>query len=553
MVKKSGAILLSAVMLAALAACSGNADSPSATPGAETNAGQPSAAPQPLSEIPLPIVKEPLEIKYWRANDAKLTASLENFGQMAGYKKKEELTGIKATFTHPPLGQQKDQFNLLISTNELPDIIYYNWADAVGGPEKMIEDGRIIRLNELIDQYAPNLKKIIESDPDVKKQITLDDGTIYMFPLLKLDAVKLNATSGLIMRKDWLDKLGLQPPTTIDEWHAVLKAFKEKDPNGNGKPDELPFTGNWGPGNLTKLHDFTTAFGLIGGFQMLDGKVAYGPIQPQYRDFLETMSVWYKEGLVDPEIMTNDGKAFDYKVTNNLAGSYAGGVFSGMGKYFNLMRKDNPDFNLTGVLGPVAPDGKVYAAFNLENKVLSYGEAITSSASKEKLPYLVQWMDFNYSPIGHELFNYGIEGESYVKEGDGIKFTETITNNPGGLTYDQALASYALSIMDGPINQDPKYLDALLFDDGQREANKQWMKASSELTLPPLRLTTDEASQVSSIMSQVNTYLNETMTAIISGQKPISEFDKMVETIKGMGIDEAVRLHQVALDRYNAK
>ena len=132
----------------------------------------------------------------------------------------------------------------------------------------MIKDGRIIRLNELIDSYAPNLKRIIESDPDVKKQIALDDGTIYMFPLLKLDALKLNATSVLIMRQDWLDKLNLKVPTNIDEWYTVLKAFKEQDPNGNGKPDELPFTGNWGPGNLTKLHDFAAAFGVIGGFRM---------------------------------------------------------------------------------------------------------------------------------------------------------------------------------------------------------------------------------------------------------------------------------------------
>ncbi|WKL04141.1 hypothetical protein Q0F98_13620 [Paenibacillus amylolyticus] len=77
-------------------------------------------------------------------------------------------------------------------------------------------------------------------------------------------------------------------------------------------------------------------------------------------------------------------------------------------------------------------------------------------------------MDYNYSEEGSDLFNFGIENDSYVREGEGVKFTDTIINNPNGLTYDQALASYALSIMDGPINQDSRYLDALLFDDGQR-------------------------------------------------------------------------------------
>ncbi len=553
--KRKMGILLAATMVlgGVLSACSQNGSNNGNNGAGTPTSAAPDASQAPLTEIPLPITNESFTINYWRANDAKLTASLDNFGEMASYKKKEELTGIKVKFTHPPLGQQKDQFNLLIATPQLPDVIYYNWADAVGGPEKMIEDGRIIRLNELIDQYAPNLKRIIESDPDVKKQISLDDGTIYMFPLMKLDALKLNATSGLIMRKDWLDKLDLQAPTTIEEWYTVLKAFKERDPNENGKPDELPFTGNWGPGNLTKLHDFAPAFGVIGGFQMNGDKVEFGPIQPGYKDFLAEMQKWYAEGLIDPEIMTNDGKAFDYKVTNNLAGAYQGGVFSGMGKFFNLMRDVDPNFNLTGVPWAVSPDGTAYATFNMEQKVLSYGEAITASAPKDKLPYIVQWMDFNYSPEGSDLFNFGIEGESYVKEGDTYKYTDTITNNPNGLTYDQALATYALSIMDGPINQDTKYLDALLFDDGQREANEAWMKASSALTLPPIRLTIDEASRSTQIMSQVNTYLNETMTAIISGAKPIAEFDKMVDTIKGMGIEEAVKLHQAAYDRYQAK
>ncbi|MEK4529274.1 ABC transporter substrate-binding protein [Paenibacillus sp. BGI2013] len=549
MKKRMGSILLSSLLtMSLLAGCTGDNEPGNAEPAEGTE-----PAVQALTEIPLPITSEPFTIDYWRANDAKLTASLNNFGDMAAYKEKEKLTGIKVKFTHPPLGQQRDQFNLLISTKELPDVIYYNWADAVGGPEKMIKDGRIIRLNELIDSYAPNLKRIIESDPDVKKQIALDDGTIYMFPLLKLDALKLNATSGLIMRQDWLDKLNLKVPTNIDEWYTVLKAFKEQDPNGNGKPDELPFTGNWGPGNLTKLHDFAAAFGVIGGFQMNGDKVEFGPIQPGYRDFLETMAKWYKEGLIDPEIMTNDGKAFDYKVTSNLAGAYQGGVFSGMGKYFNLMRDTDPNFNVTGVPWPVSPDGTSYATFNLDTKVLSYGEAITASADEDKLKYIVQWMDYNYSEEGSDLFNFGIENDSYVRDGEGVKFTDTIIDNPNGLTYDQALASYALSIMDGPINQDSRYLDALLFDDGQRAANAEWMKASSALTLPPIRLSTDEVTTSTSIMSQVNTYLNETMTAIISGQKPITEFDKMAETIKSMDIDRAIEVHQAAYDRYQSK
>ncbi|AFC29182.1 family 1 extracellular solute-binding protein [Paenibacillus mucilaginosus 3016] len=501
-----------------------------------------------LTSIPLPITKEPVTIEYWRANDAKVTASLQNFGGIAAYKKKEELTGIQVKWTHPPLGQQKDQFNLLVATNDMPDVIYYNWYDAVGGPEKMLADGRIIRLNEYIDHYAPNLKKLIESDPDIKKQISLDDGTIYMFPYIRSEGRKLNATAGQIIRKDWLDKLGLKVPTTIDEWYTVLKAFRENDPNGNGKKDELPYTGS-SAGSLNRLHEFAPAFGVIGGLQFKDGKVVYGPLQPEYKTFLETMVKWYGEGLIDPEIITNDGKAIDYKITNHLAGTFGAGVFSGIGKYMNLMKDTNPQFNLTGVPQPIGPAGKPYSKDDLDMKVLSYGEAITSSAEEDKIKYIVQWMDFNYSPQGHELFNFGIEGESYTKEGDAVKFTDTILKHPK-LTYDQALASYALSVMDGPMNQDGRYLDALMSFPGQKEANEAWMKADDSLALPTyLRFTEDESRIRASVLNPITTYVNEMMTKFVTGKIPLSEYDKFTQTIQSMGIDQVVKIYEDAYAR----
>ncbi len=549
MEKKIVPLLCSTALLAtALAGCSGGNDEKESAAGNSPAAS--ASADQALKEIPLPITKEPMTINYWRANDPKITASQKGFGDMAAYKKKEELTGIKVNWTHPPLGQQRDQFNLLMATNKLPDIIYYNWNDAIGGPEKMLTDNRIVKLNDYIDKYAPNFKKMLEKDPELKKQVALGDGTIYAFPYMRSDATKLNATVGFVIRKDWLDKLGLKAPTTIDEWYTVLKAFKEKDPNGNGKADELPFTGNWGPGNMSKLYEFTPGFGFLSGYYLKDGKVTHGTLQPEYKTFLETMAKWYKEGLIDPEIMTNDGKAFDFKVTNNLAGSYREGIFGGLGKYMGLMKDTNPQFNLTGVAWPKAPNGKTFGTVSLNGKVIAgYGEAITSSVPKEKIPYLVQWMDFNYSPQGSDLFNFGIEGESYTKSGDKITFTDTILKNPK-LTYDQALASYAMSIMDGPMNQDGRYLDALMMHEGQKEANKVWMQVDNSLHLPFFRFTEAEAKSFNTINNEINTFINEGMTKFIMGAAPFTEYDKFVQTIKNMGIEKAIKLHEDALARY---
>ncbi|WP_438444126.1 ABC transporter substrate-binding protein [Gorillibacterium sp. sgz5001074] len=546
MMKKLIPIACSTLLTAGLAAgCKGGAEE-----GASNGTG--TARPAALTSIPLPIVKGPFTIDYWRPTDAKLTASLDHFGEMAAYRKKEELTGVHVNWTHPPLGQHKDQFNLLLATNDMPDVIYYNWSEAVGGPEKMLADGRIIRLNDYIAAYAPNLKKLMESDPDIKKQITLDDGTIYMFPYIRSDARKLAATVGMVIRKDWLDRLNLKVPTTIDEWYAVLKAFREKDPNGNGKPDELPFSGSSGPGNLTKLHDFAPAFGVLGGMQFRDGRILYGPVQPEYKKFLETMAQWYAEGLIDPGIKDNDAKTFDSKVTDNRIGAFFGGVFSGIGKYQSLMAATNSKFELTGAPWPKGSEGKPYSTFGLQTKVLPYGEAITASADKAKLPAIVQWMDFNYSPQGHDLFNFGIEGDSYTLEGGAVRFTDKITTH-SKLTIDQALAAYALSIMDGPMNQDSRYLDAAMTFQGQREANSVWMKGDDSLVVPSVRFTEDESRLIATVMTPITAYVNEMMTQFIMGNTPLSEFDTFTQTIRKMGIDQMVHIHEEAYKRYSSR
>ncbi|GIP43089.1 sugar ABC transporter permease [Paenibacillus sp. J45TS6] len=542
--KRVMSIMLGLVMTTGLlAGCSGTN---------EAEEPKPAEGEQAITEISLPIVDEAMTINYWRANDGKI-ASGNGFSDVKAYQEKEKRTGIKVNFTHPPLGQQKDQFNLLVTGNQLPDIIYYNWADVSGGPEKLLADGRIIKLNEYIDLYAPNLKKIIAEDEEVRKQISLDDGTIFMFPYLRTDSVKLNGTTGMILRQDWLDKLNLKAPTNIDEWYTVLKAFREQDPNGNGKKDELPFTANWGPGNMSKLNDFAPAFGVLAGFQLNGETIEYGPIQPGYEEFLTTMRKWYEEGLIDPEVMTNDGKAFDYKITNNQAGSYYGGVFSGMAKYLNMMAEKDPNFNLVGAPWAKDQNGVSRSTFRFDTKVLSYGEAITTSADKDKLKAIVQWMDYNYSPEGHDLFNFGIENESYTRNGDAIEFTDTILKNPDGLTYDQALASYALSIMDGPMNQDTRYLDALMTFDQQKDANNAWMQADYAMALPNLRKTEDEARKEAQIMGQVNTYVDEMVTKFILGDEPLTSYETFVETIKGMGIEEVIKIHQDAYARYQAR
>ncbi len=284
-----------------------------------TGANKTSEGQEPLT---LPIVKEPLTLTYFLPLDVKAAALIKSYNEMSAYQEAEKRTGIHIEFQHPPAGQETEQFNLMVASASLTDIVGWDWFRVSGGPAKVLEDGSIIKLNDLIEKYAPNLKKLLNNNPEARKAVMLDDGTFFMFPNLILEPGK-QPTDGFQIRKDWLDREGLQIPATIDEWYTALKAIKEKDVNGNGKPnDEIPFLSK----KSADFKYFSGAWGIdaVNGFYQINGKVKYTPLEPQYKDYIRTMAKWYKEGLIDPEYASVDTKNFDAKVTGNRGGAYYG-------------------------------------------------------------------------------------------------------------------------------------------------------------------------------------------------------------------------------------
>jgi len=209
---------------AALAACA-----PTAT--TTTASGAPAAASaEPLT---LPIVTQPLTLSYWCPMSSNVSATMKTFGEIAAYKELEKRTGIHLEFQHPPLNQETEQFNLLTASGKYPDVIEYNWlSNAPGGPARFVKDGVIIRLNEQIDKYAPNLRRVLADHPEWRKQIITDEGDIYAFPFIRSD-VKLLVSTGLAVRQDWLDKLGLKTPTTLDEWRTMLTRTATASPTSS--------------------------------------------------------------------------------------------------------------------------------------------------------------------------------------------------------------------------------------------------------------------------------------------------------------------------------
>jgi putative aldouronate transport system substrate-binding protein len=528
-------ILVSTAMMIALASiaagCSGKEGSQA-----------PSGAPAGAANAPADgkIVSNPLSLSYFVG----LPNGLKDANEMEAYKELEKKTGIHVNFIHPAVGQEENQFNLMLSSGNYPDVIEWGWTAYPGGGQNALSNGVIVKLNDYIDKYAPNLKKYLAENPEARKQVTTDNGDIYTFPFFRNDPF-LQTYFGLGIRKDWLEKLQLPMPETIDEWHTVLKAFKEKDPNGNGKADEIPMLllkSKLAFGNL-----YLNAWGIRYDFYLENGKVQYGPLKPQYKEFLATMRNWYKEGLIDPDYAATNDKQKDAKVTGDLVGATDMAVGGGIGKYMAAMKDKNPKFDLAGAPYPTLKKGDKPVQGQLEPIFNGYGAAI--SKNNKHIIETVKWLDYKYGDEGHMLFNFGVLGKSYTLENGYPKYTDEVMKNKDGLSFSAALCRYAVPF-GAPIVQDKRYQEQNASMPQQKEALKIWAQPDNKGKLPPLSFTSEEASRMALIMNDVKTYTDEMFDKFIMGVEPIENFDKFVDRLNKMNIQEAIKIEQAGYDRF---
>jgi putative aldouronate transport system substrate-binding protein len=548
--KKFAALCLVVIMIVSLlAGCGGREESAqNAKPGSNEQ-----SEPAKESEKASVEISYPESFTYWVPMTAQAAATKKSYSEVGAYIELEKMTGTKVEFKHPAGDNKmiKEQLNILLASGNLPDVIEEDWLNIPRGPQDAIKEGVIIRLNELIDQHAPNLKKFMNDNPDIAKMMKTDDGDLYVFPFVRGDD-SLTVFRGPMLRKDWLDKLNLTMPTTISEWENVLTAFRDQDPNGNGEKDEIPFRLNLEETFREDTNEMVGSFGIGGGFYQDNGKVKFGPVQPEYKEFLTLMNKWYSMKLLDQDFAATDAKLLDSKVTGHKLGSFYGTAGAFLGKYMDLMKDKDPNFNL---LGTVYPQQDVSSVKPMGQKTNPYfgkfSAAITSAAKNPE--QIVSWFDIGYSEKGHMLFNFGIEGKTYVMKDGYPTYTEQFTKNPDGLPMANAMAQYVRSMVGGPFIQDPRYYEQYASYPQQKESIANWMKADHTKLLPPVTLTNDESKDYAKIINDVNTYKEEMTVKFIMGVEPLDKFDQYVKTIQGFGIEKAIEFKQNALERYNKR
>jgi len=253
------------------------------------------------------------DIEVWNTNTGYLP--IEKGSQMYNFYK--EKTGVGIIQPYIEWSNYQQALNLKIAAGEMPDMFL-----PVNGMESdLAKSGAILDLTDILPKKAPKLYEDISKNvwDIVKSYDPNSNGRIYSIPSI----LDYGRTGGVI-RKDWLDKLGMSMPKTQDEFVKVLEAFRDKDPNGNGQKDEIPTGGR----QQAKWMDHLFAmYGLAmwegdPQWDMYDGKLTYSAVTPNMKDAVAFMAKLYSQGLLDKETFLNDKTKWDAKIDANRVGVY---------------------------------------------------------------------------------------------------------------------------------------------------------------------------------------------------------------------------------------
>ncbi len=457
----------------------------------------------------------------------------------------EKRTGVKIDWQFVPEGtDEKQAYSLLLTDEELPDMIAYTILTS-GDGQRLIDEGVIRDLSELLPKYAPHYYQYLQEHPDLNKVMKTDKGSYYCVGFFRES--EWNCTyMGPVMRKDWLDALKLEVPETIDEWDTVLRAFKE----------------NYGAG-MCFVSSRAASAGLASGFDAFstfdinfyvdwDGAVQCSELQPEYRAYLEKLHQWYEEGLLDPDFTTVDDSGMRTKALNNEVGASFTAI-SQISAWTDDAEKENTGVQWIGVPYPVVTKGDKAHLIQADESVYAVVTVVTTSCTDEEIETALRWLDYPFTEEGFMYWNFGTEGETYTYVDGEPVYTDMMRNDPQGISH--ALATYCgtqycgIGIQAASVVKQknvPVAVDAV--DTWISNTDYRDYRYSIGAVL-----STEESNEYSTLYNAAASFAKEMQFKFIVGDEPMENYDDFVARLETMGVARMLEIKQAAYDRFLAR
>lgn len=487
-----------------------------------------------------------VELRVWQRFTPKNFLSSMNDSNFRKYL--AEATGVNFTIESPPVGSEEESFNLMLASDNMPDIIMYGgWRQPKAG--EWLDSGAITALDEYINGgVMPNLKKVFDDNKDYKKLAETLDGRMFYAPMFLGDDI-LRSYKTYIIRQDLLEKAGMESPVTIDDWEKVLAKFKDM---GIKTPLTLDITSS----SLREGSMFLSCFDIIADFYQENGKVKFGMSEKAFGEWIRKMNSWYKNGLLDKEFTDQTSSRISQLVTTGECGALYGNVGGGLGTYISAIKPDSGIKLAPAKVPSSSADEK--AMYNqTQFKVHSAGAVISGTCKNKEIA--ARFIDFGYSEEGQLIWNFGKEGESYTwaedKNGERYpKYKDILTDpakRPEGASIGQALSMYAN--VGNPVSIQSKWYLLQVNNTPEQRLALEYANDTrcDDYLLPPILFGTNDFSEVNDKMMAIYTYIDEAVAKLITGRKELeSGIAEYYATLEKMGINEVKAEYQKAYDAY---
>ena len=489
-----------------------------------------------FNETGMPIAGEPVE----------LTVLTMRWGDMGDSFTKnqwlidlEKRTNIKIKWQVVSSSDWGEQKSILLASRRLPDIILGNMTFNDGDILNNIE--YFLPLDDLIEKYMPNYKHAMEMLPVLRSVSTFPDGKIYS--LAKNLPHRPQTRNHPIINKKWLDNLGLQIPSTINELTQVLMAFKERDANGNGNiNDEYPLSFH------QSIHvDLLNPFGITDINESLmtisGGEIFFYPTSDRYRAAMQWVRDLWNAGIIDPESFTQDFAMLSGK-RQNAAAPLVGMSFEWT--HDAVFGKWSDEY---AAIPPIAgPDGRRFAGGD-PNGVFSImrNEAlITSFCGVPEAA--ARWLDEFYTNEASIQNFWGAIGTVISKNDDG---TYTLNDPPAGTSadawyWDQSLRDFGPKFIEKDFND--RILLSKTAGDGLKMETSKMADPYVMEPYPNVIFTPEETSELAMLGTDITTYISQIQAKWVTQGGILGEWSSYISRLDQMGLQ---RFIQIKIDAYN--
>lgn len=520
----------------------------------------------------LPIIKDPAKFAKMKMAIVTPPERIVPAGELLMIQKLKQITGVEFEWQEIPADGSGEKLNLMLAAGtDLPDAFWNNISGVMVA--QYLDQDVFLPTEDLVDTYMPRLKAIYEKHPEYKAAATAPDGHMYGFPYIE-EMKGLVLTPGpFIINTEWLKKVGKPMPATVDEFVAVLKAFRDAgDLNGNGKADEIPyaldFTGKDTFGSYNTFHQFTGAFGMADSYcqgnytadhlRVIDNKIIFTAMDPAYRETAKYFNMLKNERLLDVDSFSpgpSEGQPlFKNKITGNEA------VIGVMGLWAPANEIPDPKIRAQYQAIPrmTGPKGKTGFALNFSEMQDTSMVAITTACKYPEV--IAAFVDYCFVPDISVTLNWGAEGVIYEKGADGVLHFRLDENNNialippyktfGEMRNNSTPTRGSLAVLNEYYGTIADYTwDAIDLLEGQI-ANGKYEILEEYTTVPKMILTSDEQTRISRIQSTISNIVQRyTVQWVLDGNAD-STWDNYLSELKAAGVNDLIQTFQGAYDRF---